>query len=61
MKFFEINVCQVMIFRAYTVYNKHDMIKFGNQTRKNRKYSNNLVADCLAHISIKQCYSLPRS
>ena len=24
MQFYEINACQVMIFRYYTVYNKHD-------------------------------------
>ena len=30
----EINICQAMIFRFYTVYNKHKMIKFSNQTRK---------------------------
>ena len=34
MKFYEINICQVMTFRLYTVYNKHEMIKTGNQTRK---------------------------
>ena len=27
MQFCEINIHQVMIFRLYTVYNKHDMIK----------------------------------
>ena len=34
MQFYEINVCQVMIFRLYTVYSKHEMIKIGNQTRE---------------------------
>ena len=34
MQFCEINICQVMIFRLYTVYNKHEMIKIGNQTRE---------------------------
>ena len=26
-----LNICQVMIFRLYTVYNKYDVIKFGNK------------------------------
>ena len=34
MQFYEINICQVMIFRLYTVYNKCDMIKIVNQTRE---------------------------
>ena len=27
MQFYEINICQAMIFRLHTVYNKHEMIK----------------------------------
>ena len=38
MQFYEINVCEVMIFKHYTVYNKHVMIKIGNHTEDNRKY-----------------------
>ena len=34
MQFYEINICQVMIFRLYTVYNKHEMIKMDNQTKE---------------------------
>ena len=34
MQFYEKNVCQVMIFSLYTVYNKHEMIKIGIQTRE---------------------------
>ena len=34
MQFYEINVCQVMNFRLYTVYNKHYIIEIGNQTRE---------------------------
>ena len=34
MLFYEISICKVVIFSLYTVYNKHDMIKIGNQTRK---------------------------
>ena len=33
MKFYGINVGQFMIFRHYAIYNKHEMIKTGNQTR----------------------------
>ena len=36
MQFYEINVCQAMIFRLY-VWNKHEMIKIGNQTREKSK------------------------
>ena len=35
MQFYEINIYQVIIFRLYTVYNKHKMIKIGNQIRAN--------------------------
>ena len=31
MEFYEINICEVMIFKLYTVYNKHEMIKIGCQ------------------------------
>ena len=31
---FKINTCQVMIFRLYTVCNKHEKIKINNQTRE---------------------------
>ena len=34
MQFYEINICQVMIFRLHTVHNKHQMIKIGNQIRE---------------------------
>ena len=34
MRLYEINACQVMIFRLYTVYNKHNVIEIGNQTRE---------------------------
>ena len=32
MQFYEINIFEVMIFRLYTVYNKHEMTEIGNQT-----------------------------
>ena len=37
-----------MIFRLYTAYNNHKMIKLANKVEKNRKYylSNNFAADC---------------
>ena len=34
MQLCEINICQVMIFRLSKVYNKQEMIKIVNQTRK---------------------------
>ena len=34
MQFYKINFCQVIIFKLYTVYKKHEMAKIGNQTRK---------------------------
>ena len=34
MKLYEMNICQVMFFRFYAVYNKHEMIKTGYQTRE---------------------------
>ena len=33
LKLYKINFCQVVIFRLYTVYNKHEIIKIGNQIR----------------------------
>ena len=33
MQFYEINICQIIIFRIYTIYNTHQMIEIGNQTR----------------------------
>ena len=34
MQFYEINICQAMIFRLSTVYNKHEMRKNGNWFRE---------------------------
>ena len=34
MQFYEINISQVIIFRFYAVYNKHEMIKIANKTRE---------------------------
>ena len=34
IQFYEINIFQVMIFIFYTVYDKHELIKIGNQTRE---------------------------
>ena len=34
MQFYEINICQVMIIRVHTVYNKQEMIKIDNQIRE---------------------------
>ena len=49
MLFHELDICQIVIFRLFTVYNKHIMIKIGYKPEKNRKYyrkcSNNFAAD----------------
>ena len=34
MQFYEINICQDMMFKLHTVYNKREMIKIGNQIRE---------------------------
>ena len=34
MQFYEISIYQVIIFRLYTVYNKHKMMKIDNQIRE---------------------------
>ena len=34
MSFYEINICQVMIFTLYNVYNRYRMMKISNQTRE---------------------------
>ena len=34
MQFYEINICQIMNFGLYTVYNKCEVIKTDNQTRE---------------------------
>ena len=34
MLFYEINICQTIIFKLYTAFKKHEMIKIGNQTKE---------------------------
>ena len=34
MQFYETNICQITIFRLYTIYNKHKITKIGNQNRE---------------------------
>ena len=34
MQFYEINFCQLTIFRLYAVFNKYEIIKIGNETRE---------------------------
>ena len=50
MQFYEINICQVMIFKIYTVCNKHEMIKIGNQTGEKSQILSqvlkNFAVDC---------------
>ena len=33
MQYYEINICQVMIFKLCAAYNKREMMKICNQTR----------------------------
>ena len=37
MQINEINIYQIMIFKLYTVYNKHEVIKIGNETTEKSK------------------------
>ena len=37
MQLCEKDICQVMIYRIYTVYNKYELMKIGNQTREKAK------------------------
>ena len=32
MQFSEISICQVMMFKLYSVYNKHEIIQIDSQT-----------------------------
>ena len=34
MQFYNIFIFQIMIFRLYTVYKKHEMMKIGEQTKE---------------------------
>ena len=43
MQFYEMNICQVMIFRLLIVYNKHEMIKNDSQTREKSQVFSQLV------------------
>ena len=36
-QFYEMNICQAMIFRLHTVYNKHEIVKIGSQIREKSK------------------------
>ena len=62
IQFYEINICQVMILRFYTVYFKYEMIKTAIKREKNRKYyhkySNNFVTDCARVILISTVNSI---
>ena len=37
IQFYEINICQIRIFRLYTVHNTHERIKISRQTREKSK------------------------
>ena len=34
VQFYEVNICEIMIFRPYTIYNMHEMKKIGDQARE---------------------------
>ena len=34
MDFYKVNICKIMIFRLYSVFNKHKIIIIYNQTRE---------------------------
>ena len=38
IQFYEINICEIMIFRLYTIYNKHEVGK--NRQSNQRKFTN---------------------
>ena len=50
MQFCEKNICQVIIFRLYAVYNKHEIVKIINEPERNAKHyqtcSNNFTIAC---------------
>ena len=51
------NICQVMIFKLYTVYNKHEMIKIDGQTReKSQVLSQVLEKFCCRLYYLKLTY-----
>ena len=56
MQFHEINNNQVMIFRLYTVHNKHGMIKFAIKPERKHKYSrncsNNFAVNCNDRVGL---------
>ena len=37
MQFYSTNICQIMVFRLYTVHNKNDDEKNGNEAREKSK------------------------
>ena len=43
MQFYEINIFQIMTFKFYAVYNKHEKVKIDNQTRKNLQVLSQLL------------------
>ena len=51
MQFYEINICQIMIFKIYAVNKKHEVLKIGSQIREklqvlSQMLEYNFVADC---------------
>ena len=58
MQFYEIIICQVLIFKLYNVYDKYRRQKWAIKPDKNGKYnlmcSKNFVADCTYHVKEKK-------
>ena len=55
MQFYEINICQIVIFKVYSAYNKHEIMNIGNKTRE--KPEINFAADCKVVYSQKKSYT----
>ena len=50
IEFYEINICQDMIFRLCTVYTKHGITKIGNRTRE----KTHVLSQVLEHFCCRQ-------
>ena len=49
MQFYEINIYQVVIFRLYTIYNKHQMIEIVNETREKSQILSQVILLLTVH------------
>ena len=48
--FYELNICQGMTFRLYTVYNKHEMMEIRNQTSEKSQVLSQVLFEQVARI-----------